>query len=50
VIFTSASTVLVLVVVIVTLGHITHLQQECHNSKSGIFELLVEKETFADAL
>jgi hypothetical protein len=27
-----------------------HLQQECHNSKFGIFELSVEKETFADAL
>ena len=31
-------------------GHITHLRQECHNSKFGIFELLVQKETFADAL
>jgi len=30
--------------------HIAHLRQECHNSKFGIFELLVEKETFADAL
>jgi len=30
--------------------HIAHLRQECHNSKSGIFELLVLKETFADAL
>jgi len=30
--------------------HIAHLQQECHNSKLGIFELLVQKETFADAL
>jgi len=29
---------------------ITHLRQECHNSKFGIFELLVQKETFADAL
>jgi len=27
-----------------------HLRQECHNSKFGIFELLVQKETFADAL
>jgi hypothetical protein len=27
-----------------------HLRQECHNSKFGIFELLVEKEMFADAL
>jgi hypothetical protein len=26
------------------------LQQECHNSKFGIFELLVLKETFSDAL
>jgi len=30
--------------------YITHLRQECHNLKVGIFELLVEKETFADAL
>jgi len=30
--------------------HIAHLRQECHNSKFGIFELLVRKETFADAL
>jgi hypothetical protein len=30
--------------------HIAHLRQECHNSKFGIFELLVLKETFADAL
>jgi len=30
--------------------HIAHLQQKCHNSKFGIFELLEEKETFADAL
>jgi len=29
---------------------IAHLRQECHNSKFGIFELLVQKETFADAL
>jgi hypothetical protein len=28
----------------------THLRQECHNSKFGIFELFVEKETYADAL
>jgi hypothetical protein len=27
-----------------------HLRQECHNSKFGILELLVQKETFADAL
>jgi len=27
-----------------------YLRQECHNSKFGIFELLVWKETFADAL
>jgi len=26
------------------------LRQECHNTKFGIFELLVYKETFADAL
>jgi len=30
--------------------YIAHLGQECHNSKFGIFELLVQKETFADAL
>jgi hypothetical protein len=30
--------------------HIAHLRQECHNSKFGIFGLLVLKETFADAL
>jgi hypothetical protein len=30
--------------------YLAHLQQECHNSKFGIFELLVKKETFADAL
>jgi hypothetical protein len=30
--------------------HIAHLLQECHNSKFCIFELLVQKETFADAL
>jgi hypothetical protein len=30
--------------------YIAHFQQECHNSKFGIFELLVEKEMFADAL
>jgi hypothetical protein len=30
--------------------HIAHLQQECHNSKFGIFELLLEKATFAGAL
>jgi hypothetical protein len=29
---------------------IAHLRQECQNSKSSIFELLVSKETFADAL
>jgi hypothetical protein len=29
---------------------IAHLPQERHNSKFGIFELLVQKETFADAL
>ena len=32
------------------LHHIAHLRQECHNSKIGIFELLIWKETFADAL
>jgi hypothetical protein len=26
------------------------LRQECHKSEFGIFELLVQKETFADAL
>jgi hypothetical protein len=26
------------------------LRQECRNSKFGIFELLIKKETFADAL
>jgi hypothetical protein len=30
--------------------YIAHLRQECHDSKFGIFELLVQKETFADAL
>ena len=30
--------------------YIAHLRQECHNSKFGIFELLVQKETFEDAL
>jgi hypothetical protein len=30
--------------------HSTHLRQECHNSKFGIFELLVWRKTFADAL
>ena len=30
--------------------HIAHLRQECHNPTFGIFELLIEKETFADAL
>jgi hypothetical protein len=28
---------------------IAHLRQVCHNSKYDIFELLVQKETFADA-
>jgi len=30
--------------------YIAHLRQECHNSKFGIFELLVKEETFADTL
>jgi hypothetical protein len=30
--------------------HTANLLQECHKSKSGIFELLVQKETYADAL
>ena len=30
--------------------HIAILEQYCHNSKFGIFELLVWKETFAGAL
>ena len=30
--------------------YVAHLQQECHNSKFGFFELLVQKETFADDL
>jgi hypothetical protein len=30
--------------------YIAHLRQECHNSKFGIFDLLVLKEAFADAL
>jgi len=30
--------------------HIGHLQQECHNSKFGIFELLIWNVRFADAL
>jgi len=29
--------------------HVAHLRQECHNSKFGIFELLVWKQTFAGA-
>jgi hypothetical protein len=29
---------------------IGHLRQECHNSRFAIFELLVQKETSADAL
>jgi hypothetical protein len=29
--------------------HIVHLRQECHSSKFGIFELLVQKETIANA-
>jgi len=29
---------------------IAHLRQECHNQKFGIFDLLVQKETLADAL
>jgi len=34
----------------IMMGDIAHLRQESHNSKFGIFELLVLKETFADAL
>jgi len=30
--------------------HIAHLRQERHSSKFGIFELLVQKETFAGTL
>jgi len=30
--------------------NVAHLRQECHNSKFAIFELLVQKETFTDAL
>jgi hypothetical protein len=30
--------------------YIIHLRRECHNSKFGIYELLVWKETLADAL
>jgi len=30
--------------------YIAHLRQECHNWQFGIFELLVEKEKFADEL
>jgi len=26
------------------------MRQDCHNSKFGIFELFVQKETFADAI
>jgi hypothetical protein len=33
-----------------TKGVFAYLRQECHNSKFGIFELLVRKETFTDAL
>ena len=32
-----------------TLRHIAHLPQQCHNSEFGVFELLVQKETFAHA-
>jgi len=35
---------------ILAADHITHLQQECHNSKFSIFELLVLKDMIADAL
>jgi hypothetical protein len=34
----------------IVLEYIAHLRRECHNSKSGIFELLVYKKPFADAL
>jgi len=30
--------------------YIADLRQECHNSKFGIFELLVQKETLGDAI
>jgi hypothetical protein len=30
--------------------YIAHLRQDCHNSKFGIFELLIYQETYADAL
>ena len=30
--------------------HTSHLRQECHNSKFGIFELLLYEEAFANAL
>jgi hypothetical protein len=33
-----------------SVSRIANLRKECHNSKFGIFELLVHKETFADAL
>jgi len=31
-------------------SHIALVRQECHNSKFGVFYLLVWKEMFADAL
>jgi len=36
--------------VISAVPHIAPLEEYCHNSKFGIFELLVRKETFADVL
>jgi len=30
--------------------HIARFRQECYNSKFGIYDLLVQKETLADAL
>jgi len=35
---------------IIVFSYSAHLRQECHNSKFGIFELLVKKETFGNAL
>jgi hypothetical protein len=37
-------------IALIVSSHIAHLRQKCHNSKLGIFQLLVQKETFTDAL
>jgi hypothetical protein len=35
---------------VIAVNNIALLRLECHNSNFGIFELLVQKETFAGAL